>query len=163
MRRSLRLLPFALSLVLVAPSFASEAAPTTTPRGFTAKDLVMLDRVSAPQFSPDGDRILYALRQTDWNADRGIGSLWVADASSGHGTRLTAADQPASSGSWSPDGAFVYFLSTKSGSMQVWRVAADGGEATQVTDFALDVGSYRLSPKGDALAVSFEVFPDCDT
>ena len=123
----------------------------------------MLDRVSAPQFSPDGDRILYALRETNWDADRGVGSLWVTGPSDGAGTRLTPADLPANAGSWSPDGAFVYFLSAKSGSMQVWRVPAAGGNATQVTDYPLDVGSYRLNPAGDALAVSFEVFPDCAT
>ena len=161
-RRSLSLV---LLLALGVPAFASTpaVAPAANPRGFTAQDLVMLDRVSAPQFSPDGGRILYALRQTNWEADRGVGSLWVTDPSGGHGTRLTPADLPASSGTWSPDGQFVYFLSAKSGSMQVWRVPASGGDATQVTDYPLDVGSFRLNPAGDALALSFEVFADCAT
>ena len=163
MRLSPIALPLALSLALAGPTVARAAEPAANPRGFTAKDLVMLDRVSAPQFSPDGDQILYALRQTDWAADRGIGSLWVTDASGGPGVRLTAVDQPAAAGAWSPDGRFVYFLSAKSGSMQVWRVSAGGGEAQQVTDYPLDVGSFRLSPAGDAIALSFEVFADCAT
>ncbi|GAB3733181.1 S9 family peptidase [Silanimonas algicola] len=157
----MRLTTLALSLAFIGPAIAVE--PAANPRGFTAKDLVMLDRVSAPQFSPDGDRILYALRETNWEADRGVGSLWVTDASGGRGTRLTPAELPASAGTWAPDGAFVYFLSAKSGSMQVWRVPAGGGGATQVTDYPLDVGSFRLAPDGQAVALSFEVFADCAT
>jgi dipeptidyl aminopeptidase/acylaminoacyl peptidase len=159
----MRLSVLALSLALAGPALAAEPAVNANPRGFTAKDLVMLDRVSAPQFSPDGDQILYALRETSWEADRGVGSLWVTDASGGQGARLTPAEIPASAGAWSPDGAFVYFLSAKSGSMQVWRVPAAGGDAQQVTAYPLDVGSFRLSPDGKAIALSFEVFADCAT
>src|SRR5205807_509063 len=41
--------------------------------------------------------------------------------------------------------------------------AAGGGEAQQVTDYPLDVGSLKVSPSGDLLALSMEVFPDCPT
>jgi dipeptidyl aminopeptidase/acylaminoacyl peptidase len=150
-----------LALSLLALSASASAADAQ--RGFTAKDLVMLDRVSAPQFSPDGDAVLYALRQTNWEADRGMASLWVTDASGGAGTRLTPEGMSASGAKWSPDGEQVFFLSAKSGAMQVWRVAASGGEPAQVTDYALDVGTFRLSPDGKALALSFEVFADCTT
>lgn len=152
--------PLVLALALVAALPVLGATPT---RGFTAQDLVMLDRVSAPQFSPDGERILYALRQTDWEADRGVGSLWVTNARGGPGTRLTPSGVPATAGAWSPDGTQVYFLSAASGSMQVWRVDTDGGTPLQVTDYPLPVGSFRVSPTGDALALSFEVEPDCPT
>jgi dipeptidyl aminopeptidase/acylaminoacyl peptidase len=55
----------------------------------------------------------------------------------------------------------IYFLSTRSGSSQVWKIARTGGEAVQVTELPLDVGSMALSPDGVSLAVSMEVFPDC--
>lgn len=152
----------ALGLALAATPVL-HAATAEAPRGFTARDLVMLDRVSAPQFAPDGRHILYAVRQTDWAADRGIGSLWLTDSEGGAGTRLTPEGKAAVSGRWSADGRHVYFLSPASGSMQVWRVPAAGGSPQQVTDYPLAVGSFRLSPQDDALALSFEVFPDCDT
>lgn len=155
MRRNL------LALSLMALTVSASAADTQ--RGFTAKDMVMLDRVSAPQFSPDGDSVLYALRQTNWEADRGLSSLWVTEASGGAGTRLTLEGMSVSSGKWSPDGNSVFFLSAKSGAMQVWRVAAAGGEPVQVTDYPLDVGTFRVAPNGKSLALSFEVFADCAT
>jgi dipeptidyl aminopeptidase/acylaminoacyl peptidase len=43
----------------------------------------------------------------------------------------------------------------------VWRIRTDGGEATRVTNYPLDVESLKVSPRGDALAISMEVFPEC--
>lgn len=169
MSRPSPVLPLLAGLVLFAgwpaPSGASPApaTPAGQPRGFTAQDLVMLDRVSAPQFSPDGRRILYSLRRTDWDKDRGINSLMLTDPGSGPGRPLTPEGMSVAAGSWSPDGRHVYFLSGKSGSMQLWRIATEGGEPEQVSDYPLPVGSYRLSPDGKAVALSFEVFPRCET
>nr|MBA3255949.1 PD40 domain-containing protein [Pyrinomonadaceae bacterium] len=35
--------------------------------------------------------------------------------------------------SWSRDGRWIYFASTRTGDHQVWKVPAEGGEAVQVT------------------------------
>ena len=35
--------------------------------------------------------------------------------------------------SWSPDGRWIYFASTRTGRPEVWKVPATGGQATQVT------------------------------
>jgi dipeptidyl aminopeptidase/acylaminoacyl peptidase len=63
------------------------------------------------------------------------------------------------SGTWSPDGKTVYFLSTRGGSSQVWKLPVDGGEAQPLTTLPLDVGGFVLSPDGKWLALSMEVFP----
>ncbi|HEV7518654.1 MAG TPA: S9 family peptidase, partial [Thermoanaerobaculia bacterium] len=79
-------------------------------------------------------------------------------------TPLTAGDSAESNPRWSADGKGLYFLSTRSGSSQVWRLAAHpipGGEPVQVTNLPLDVGSFRLAPDGRHLVVSLEVFVDC--
>ena len=47
-----------------------------TSRAFTAQDLVMLDRVSDPQLSPDGQIRVYTVRETDWAVKRGRARLW---------------------------------------------------------------------------------------
>jgi len=150
----------ALTLVLFSAVFAAHAAP----RGFTVEDLVALDRVSAPMFSPDGRRVVYGLREADVEANKASNSLWIVDAKPGATPRrLTAKGSSASSPVFSSDGSVLYFLSARSGSNQVWRLPLYGGEAQQVTHLPLDVGSYRLSPDGKTLAVSLEVFPDCDS
>ena len=63
--------------------------------------------------------------------------------------------------SFAPDGKTVYFLSAQSGSMQLWAQPVGGTQAVQISDYPLDIGSYKLSPDGRQIALSFEVFPDC--
>ena len=132
-------------------------------RPFTANDLVMLDRVSEPRLAPDGRSVAFTLRQTDFEGNRGLKSIWKLDLTdkAAQPQRLTATGSNAWSARWSPDGKTLYFLSNRSGSDQVWSLATGLGEARQVTHLPMDVGSYRLAPDGKRLALSLAVFTDC--
>lgn len=128
-------------------------------RAFTPKDLVMLDRLSDPNLSPDGASIAYQVRQTDFDANKGVTSIWITGAA---GTRALSGPG-SSSPRWSRDGKMLYFLSSRSGSSQVWRLDMSGGDAQQVTHAALDVGSFLLSPDARHIVVSMDMFLDCDS
>ena len=52
-------------------------------------------------------------------------------------TRLTTDEANDTDAKWSADGKWVYFLSTRTGSSQVWRIRPTGGEAEQVTKLEL--------------------------
>ena len=155
-------LSLALSLAAAAGPAAAAAAET---RGFTARDMAGLDRISDLQVSPDGRVALYDLRSTDWANNRASHALYRLELSSRGGApqRLTISDQGANTARWSPDGRAIYFLSGRSGLQQLWRAAPDGSGAVQVTNLPLDVQAYRVSPDGRRLAVSLAVFPDCPT
>src|SRR5690606_22698071 len=143
------------ALPLLAAPIAAEARP------FTYHDMLVMNRVSDPQVSPDGRWVVYAVRATDMEANRGRTSLWLADLSGdAEPRRLAVSDEGANTGRWGADGA-LYFLSSRSGSSQVWRTDAQGATATQVTDLPLDVQTFRLSPQGDRIAVSLAVIPSC--
>ena len=132
-----------------------------SPRPFSAADLARLERVSDPQLSPDGGRVAYVLRRTDYAANKGVLDVWLHDLKSGQDRQLTRADGNHSDPRWSADGRWLYFLSTRSGSSQVWRVDFEGGDAKPVTELPLAVNTYALSPDGSRIAVSIDVFPDC--
>jgi len=140
-------------------------AGTALAAPFTAQDLNTLARVSDPQVSPDGRYVVYTLRETDMEANRGRTDLWLLDLADGKSLpsprRLTQHPAADSSPRWAADGSGVFFLSSRGGSSQIWHISLAGGEAQQVTSLPLDVGSFEVSPKGDRLAVSMEVFPDC--
>ena len=131
---------------------------------FSVEHLVRLERVSEPALSPDGAAVIFTLRETDLEANRGRQDLWMLDLATkdARARRLTTHPESDHSPQWSSDGRYVYFLSSRSGSTQVWRLGGSRGEAEQVTDFALDVGSFRLAPNGTRLAVAIDVYPDCD-
>jgi dipeptidyl aminopeptidase/acylaminoacyl peptidase len=149
---------------LLATLLLPAGAATSAPRPFTANDLVMLDRVSEPRLAPDGRTVAFTLRQTDFEANRGVKSIWKLELTdkAAQPQRLTAPGSNAWSPRWSPDGRTLYFLSNRSGSDQVWSLTAGLGEARQVTHLPLDVGSYKVAPDGRRLALSLAVFADCD-
>jgi acylaminoacyl-peptidase len=151
---------FAASLLALTISSAADARP------FTAKDMVTLDRLSDPRVSPDGRFILYARRVADYDANKAKSELWLIcqTCRTGSPRRLDASDGGnVSSARWGADGHSIYFLSSRSGSSQVWRADVDAPGASQVTRLPFDVGGFKTSPDGKKLLVTLAVFPDCET
>ena len=147
-----------LATLLAALTFALPAAA----RPFEVRDLVMLDRVSDPRVSPDGKNVVFQVRETDFDANKGVNGLWLrALDGTAAPKRLTTKGHNSLGPRWSPDGKGVYFLSSRSGSSQVWRLELAGGEARQVTDYPLDVGAFAVAPAAPQLLVALDVFPDC--
>ncbi|WP_343212534.1 S9 family peptidase [Arenimonas sp. GDDSR-1] len=151
-----------LLLALLTPLTAAGATPDKTP--LTIRDMVSYERVSAPTLSPNGRLAVFAVRQTDLAANRGKTGLWIEDLfarDAAPPVRFTEEGLNVNSPSFSPDGKTVYFLSAKSGSMQLWSQAVGSQAAVQVSDLPLDIGSYKFSPDGKQVAFSLEVFTDC--
>lgn len=130
---------------------------------FNVHDLLAMERISDLQAAPDGRHVAFVKRVTDLEHNRGQTDIWVMPSEGGPPRRLTAHEKSSSQPRWSADSRFIHFLSGRSGSSQVWRIAVDGGEAEQVTDLPLDVGSFALSPTGGHVVVGLEVFPDART
>ncbi len=151
------------SLACVLPAARALAAQGAAP--FTLEDLDALKRVTDPQVSPDGRFVVFVQRETDLDANKGRTSLWLLPlvTPGAQPQRLIDAASSASSPRWASDSRTLYFLSTASGSSQVWRLMLGDRAAQRVTDYPLDVGSLKVSPRGDRLALTMEVFPDCPT
>jgi dipeptidyl aminopeptidase/acylaminoacyl peptidase len=155
---------FASSLAFAFVCTAAVAADAER-HPFSVEDLVRLKRVSDPTLSPDGKTVVFVVRETDMTANRGRQDLWSLDLASrdAQPRRLTSSPENDNSPAFSRDGRYIYFISSRSGSAQVWRLATAGGsEAEQVTHLPLDVGSFRLAPDGSRLAVSLDVYADCE-
>jgi len=156
----LRILATALAL---AAGLLTAATAPAAPRPFTAKDMAMMDRVADPRLSPDGRYLVWDLRATDWKANKGEHALWLLDSRTPAmpARKLAVSAKGATAPRWSADGRYLYFLSSRTGSQQVWRTDSDGAEAIQVTSLPVDVAAYRIAPDGKSLVVAAEVFPDC--
>jgi dipeptidyl aminopeptidase/acylaminoacyl peptidase len=153
-----------LRLLVLGAAIAAATNAVAAPRGLTIEDLASMDRVGSPVLSPDASRVVYTVRATNMEKNRGITQLWMIDLKTAKPAPVQLTQHDASSGQpqWSPSGDAIYFVSGRSGSAQVWRLPMNaGGEAVRVTDYPLGVESFRLSPKGDRLAMAFEVFREC--
>ena len=127
---------------------------------FSIHDMLAMQRISDHQISPDGKWVVFTLRTTDLDANKGRTDLWIV-GTDGKGLRqLTSHPDSDSSPVWDPSGKSILFLSSRSGSTQVWRLPLDGGEAFQVTRQPLDIGCFAVAPDGKHIAVSMEVFAD---
>lgn len=110
-----------------------------------------------PALSPTGDRIAYASMAT------GVTRLFVVSTPSFTDTGFptpaalaTGSDTfvPEGSPAWSPDGAQIAFVSTRTGTSQVFVVPAAGGTAQQVTHEA--GGAFTPVWSADGQSVIYE-------
>jgi len=130
---------------------------------FSIHDMLAMERLSDPQVSPDGSRIVFVLQTTDPEEDKGRKDLWLV-GTDGTGLRqLTTHIENDSNPRWAPDNRTIYFISKRTDTSQVWRIRIDGGEAEQVTDLPLDVANLVVSPDGRHIAFTIDVFIDCST
>jgi Tol biopolymer transport system component len=81
-----------------------------------------------PRFSPDGRQIAFGAR-----LGGPYGELAVADLDSGKWRLLTHDNALALSPAWSGDGRSIYFASSRAGTINIWKIAATGGEPEQIT------------------------------
>jgi dipeptidyl aminopeptidase/acylaminoacyl peptidase len=153
---SLAALALLCTLGLADPAVGAADAQTHL---FSIHDMLAMDRISDSQVSPDGKWIIFNLRTTDLEANRGRTDIWIVGTDGKGLRRLTSHPAADWNARWSPCGKCVLFLSTRSGSAQVWRMRIDGGEAWQVTNLPLDAGALIVSPDGKTLAVAMDVFP----
>jgi Tol biopolymer transport system component len=103
-------------------------------------------------WSPDGTTLAYVAARGDR-----ILNLWSCPAAGGEEKRLTAGNWMDDGPDYSPDGRFIWFNSTRSGNMKLWRMAADGSRPEQIT-FEDDSRDWFPHPSPDGKWVVYVSF-----
>lgn len=147
-------------LLVTSPAIFSSQA-TAEKRAFTIDDLYAIKSVADPTFSPDGRRIAFTVTQHDLKKGESNSDIHVMNADGSQLRKLTASDKSDFHPRWSPDGRSLLFLSTREGSAQAWRIAVDGGEAEQVTDFSTGCSEPVWSSDGGRVFFFSLLWPEC--
>src|SRR5437588_10846480 len=112
--------------------------------------------------SSDGKRVVYELQKTNWEENACDRNLWIGDIASGETHALTTAKKSSTNPEWSPDGRWIAVLSDRPGQIagtpeakkQRYVIAADGGEAHQVTKPENGVHDFAWAPDSTRIANS---------
>src|SRR5688500_5084880 len=120
MNRMMRVRGVVGALLLIATPAAS--APLSAP-----EDIVRLKTVGSPRISPDGTRIVYTVRETDFENNRFLTSLWMVGWDGSKPTRLIEKGS-LSSPRWAPDGKRLAFYMSKDRDTQIYVMTVDEGK-----------------------------------
>ena len=153
----------AISIVMIASSLAAASCSTqTVPESSSPKGLLTAEEISAARFtpevmwkmgrlgeaglSPDGTMAVYTVTRYDMQENKGTTVIFLHDMATGSERALTDTSSNASSPQWNSDSKRIYFLSDRSGTMQVWSMNPDGGDVRQVSDIHEGIDAYGIAP-----------------
>ncbi len=147
----LRLALCALAALSAAPALAQNRRP------ISIDDFLRLAAVSDPQLSPDGQMVAFTVTVPSLQENRNTSRIWLHSLASGTTRQLTSGAGSDQSPRWASDGRTLAFLSTRSGTSQVWRIRIDGGEPIRMTGMDSGVSQFFWSPDTTALFVVSDV------
>ena len=139
-------------LALLATAGAARSQPSPAPRVPSADDVLSVRRASALAISPDGSRVAYTVRETNWDDNAYETEIWLVEVASRESRQLTNGKKSSTSPAWSPDGKRLAFLSDRDGKRQVYVIDLRGGEAEAVTKSEEGVEHFAWAPAGDRIA-----------
>ena len=125
---------------------------------FTPEVMLALGRVSDPQVSPDGTRILFNVNYQNIEENKGNSDIWVMDID-GKTPAVNLTNTPSSENNavWINDGAMIAFLyrdpKKEDSKTQVWVMKADGSSRKPVSELENGVDGFVISPDGTKIVM----------
>jgi dipeptidyl aminopeptidase/acylaminoacyl peptidase len=116
--------------------------------------LMRVKRISGVQVSPDGKRVVYAVREAVLTGGKSeyLTHIYLVDADGSNTVQLTSGDKSCDDPQWSPNGEWIAFASKKTAKRNLWLIAPTGKDAVQLTDVKTGVTSFKWSPDSKQIA-----------
>src|SRR4030095_1658365 len=126
-------------------------------RAFTIEDLYKVKAISDIHVSPDARSIIYALTTSDLPRAKRVSHVWMMNIDGSNPRQLTSDEKGESSPSFSPDGKWISYISSKDGGPQLYLLPSGGGEAKKLTNISTGISDPIWSPDGKWIAFSSDV------
>ena len=140
---------------------------TITDGDFTPEIMHQMGKVSDPQVSPDGTKILYGVSYTSIGQNRSNRQLYVMDIDGQNVRQLTHGAKSASCGRWFDGGRKIAFLEGG----QIVVMNADGSGRKSVSSVEGGISEFKIHPMGDYIMYSssfkvakkpVDIYPDLE-
>ena len=111
----------------------------------TPETLLEMGRLSDPQISPDGTRILYGVSYNSITDNRSCRNLFICETDGSHRIQLTRYAKSVSNARWSLDGSSIFFIQDG----QIWKATLKGdklGKKEKISNVQNGISEFKLSP-----------------
>lgn len=122
------------------------ATPKLSSDIMTPEVLWSFGRLGGAKVSPDGKTVLYTVTYYNIEENKSYRDIYIVPVTGGEPKNITNTATNESSAVWRPDGKKIGFLSSVSGSVQLWEINPDGSDAKQVSDVADGISGFYYSP-----------------
>ncbi|MEZ5084256.1 MAG: hypothetical protein R2750_12550 [Bacteroidales bacterium] len=123
----------------------------------TPEALWAFGRVSGQEVSPDGQTVLYGVSYYSIDQNKGNRELYKVDINGENQKRLTTSSKSEFNAVWRPDGKKIGYLTSASGSVQLWEMNPDGSGQVQISDIEGGITGFKYSPDQTKILFTKEV------
>jgi Tol biopolymer transport system component len=124
----------------------------------TPEVLWSFGRVGGIEVSPDYGHLIFTVTYYDIDLNKGNRDIYRMKSDGTDMARLTESPENEYNAIWKPDGSKIGYISTKSGSAQLWEMNPDGSGKKRISDIEGGITGFSYSPKMDLIAFSAEVY-----
>ena len=112
----------------------------------TPEVLHSFGRITDIQVSPDKSKILYGVTYVSIEQNKTNRDLFTMSVDGSDKKQITSTAKSENNAIWIKNGSKIAFLSSESGSSQIWMMNADGTNRVQISDIDGDIQGFKFSP-----------------
>jgi dipeptidyl aminopeptidase/acylaminoacyl peptidase len=142
-----------LLFLVLGCSQAHDSRPTFDTRDLqlssdrmTPEVLWSFGRMGNVSISPDGSTLLYTVTYSNIEENRSYTDVYTVPVKDGVPVQITKTYANESQVEWRPDGQKITFLSSESGSVQIYEMNPDGTMRKQISDIVGGITGYLFAP-----------------
>ncbi len=120
--------------------------PQLTSDIMTPEVLWSFGRLGETQVSPNGETVLYTVTYFNIEENKSYRDIYTISVSGGDTKNITNSVGNEFNVVWRPDGKKIGYLSSASGSVQLWEMNPDGSGKKQVSEITGGISGFGYSP-----------------
>ena len=140
-----------------AADFIGKQTPAFQSDRMTPEALWAMGRIGSFNLSPGGKEAVYSVSYYSVKQNKSHSVLYTLNLADGSSRQLTTSVKSEAAPVYIHGGSHIVFLSSESGSSQLWMMNADGTGRRQISRAATDVADFLFSPDEKQVILVMEV------